>query len=121
MPTGYATDPMKYATHQARRCRAHSRGGKPCGLYPIRGGLVCHKHGGSAIQVKRAARQRLLEAADPAAARLAQLVDSEDEAIALYASKALLDRAGYGPSSTQVQVDGGQVNYQIAGVDLDQL
>jgi len=104
-----------------RRCTAHNRVGGRCGLSPQPGALVCHLHGGKAPQVQRAARRRLLEAADPAAARLVELLDSEDEAIAVRAATALLDRSGHGPSSTQVQVDGGQVDYRIEGVDLEQL
>lgn len=48
------------------RCKARSsRTGKPCNNYPIHGGVVCTKHGGSAPQVKRAARNRLLDIIDP--------------------------------------------------------
>lgn len=87
----------------------------------MKGSTVCHKHGGAAPQVRNAARRRLLEAADPAAARLVELLDAEDEAVQLRAATALLDRAGHGPSSTQVQVDGGELRYQIDGVDLEAL
>jgi len=46
-----------------RRCTGHSsRTGKPCKLAPVHGATVCHKHGGSAPQVKRAAARRLVEA-----------------------------------------------------------
>jgi hypothetical protein len=82
---------------------------------------VCNLHGGKSPAVQAAARRRLLEAADPAAARLVELLESDDESVALRAAQAILDRAGMGPSSTQVQVDGGQVDYSIQGVDLDQL
>jgi hypothetical protein len=102
-------------------CRAHNRQGGRCRRYPVPGALVCKIHGGGAPQVQRSARQRLLEAADPAAARLVQLLESDDEAIAVRAATALLDRAGHGPSSTQVQLDGGQVQYRIDGVDLEAL
>jgi hypothetical protein len=112
--------PMDEATHR-RTCRAHTSAGNPCQKAPVRGALVCASHGGAAPQVKQAARRRLLEAADPAAARLVQLLDSPYEAIAVRAATALLDRSGHGPSSTQVQVDGGQVDYRIEGVDLDAL
>jgi hypothetical protein len=78
-------------------------------------------HGGAAPQVKRAARERLLAGADPAAARLVELLESADPHVQVRAAIALLDRAGYGPSATQVQVDGGQLNYRIEGVDLEDL
>ncbi len=51
-------------------------------------------HGGSAPQVVAAARRRLLEAADPAAARLVELMASDDERIGLRAARDILDRAG---------------------------
>jgi hypothetical protein len=50
-----------------------------------------------------------------------ELLDSPDESVQLRAAVALLDRAGLGPSSTQVNLDGGTVNYTIEGVDLGDL
>lgn len=44
-----------------RRCSARTTGGQPCKLYPIHGATVCHKHGGSAPQVKKAAAARYAE------------------------------------------------------------
>lgn len=82
---------------------------------------MCEIHGGKAPQVQKAARDRLLEAADAAAARLAELVESPDEQIAVRAATALLDRTGYGPQSTTINKDGGKVRYDIAGVDLEAL
>lgn len=113
---------MREATPSTRRrCRATTRQGPQCTNPPVNGAVVCRMHGGSAPQVQNAARRRLLAAADPAAAKLVELVNSDDEAVALRAATALLDRAGNGPSSTQVNVDGGQVNYSIEGVDLEAL
>jgi hypothetical protein len=116
-----STEPMDAATPDRRYCKARRSNGQPCHKYPVKGALVCRVHGGAAPQVRDAARRRLLEAADPAAARLVELLDNPDPAIAVRAAVALLDRAGHGPSSTQVQVDGGQVAYRIEGVDLDAL
>lgn len=46
-----------------RRCSGTaSSTGEQCRLPPIRGGTVCHKHGGSAPQVKAAAARRVAEA-----------------------------------------------------------
>jgi len=36
--------------------------GEQCGNYPIKGGTVCEKHGGGALQVRDKANRRLLEA-----------------------------------------------------------
>lgn len=47
----------------AIKCRAHRRDGALCSRYSIRGGFCCPSHGGSAPQVKRKARERLLELA----------------------------------------------------------
>lgn len=51
------------AIRWAVRCRAHRRDGSPCKRWSIRGGFCCPSHGGSAPQVRRAARWRLTEAA----------------------------------------------------------
>ena len=40
------------------RCTAINRIGSPCGKYAIKGGTVCNTHGGSAPQVKVAAKRR---------------------------------------------------------------
>jgi hypothetical protein len=74
MPSGrqYAMAPGGYGRHAvvdvdtirwAVRCRAHRRDGSLCRRYSIRGGFCCPSHGGSAPQVKRKARERLLELA----------------------------------------------------------
>ena len=44
-------------------CKAHRRNGLPCKGSAIRGATVCRLHGGSAPQVRDAARRRLLAAA----------------------------------------------------------
>ena len=105
-----------------RQCRATSKqSGLRCKKPPIPGAVVCNTHGGKAPQVQKKARERLLEAADAAAAKLAELVSSDDEAVALRAATALLDRSGHGPTTEQVNVDGGAVKYQIEGVDMEAL
>lgn len=78
-----------------RWCSAiSSQSGEPCRKPPIHGGSVCASHGGSAPQVREAARRRLLEAVDPALVRLCDLVHSPDERVALQAIRLVLDRAG---------------------------
>jgi hypothetical protein len=84
----------------SRRCTAHltDGSGTRCRKAAISGGTVCASHGGSAPQVKRSARERLLEAADPAAARLVRALESEDERAAIRAAQIILDRAGLHPT-----------------------
>lgn len=91
---------------EARRCTAHRKNGDRCKKAAIKGGRVCATHGGSAPQVKNKARQRIMEAADPAAAKMVQLIDSDDERISLAASKDLLDRSGEkAPAVIEISVD----------------
>lgn len=67
------------------KCKGTAKStGKPCGLNAVKGSMVCHKHGGSAPQVKAKARQRLLAA--QAAEELARLdVDPIDNPLAMLA------------------------------------
>lgn len=51
------------------RCKGHNRAGGPCGRIPRKGLTVCPTHGGSAPQVKEAAKRRELEAVKQAEAR----------------------------------------------------
>lgn len=82
----------------SRRCHARTSAGNPCRKFAIRGATVCGTHGGSAPQVKAKAQQRLLEAADPAAAMLVHLaLNGENETVRLNAARDILDRAGLSP------------------------
>jgi len=77
------------------QCTAHKKNGNRCRLPPILGGNVCHKHGGSAPQVRRKAQERLNNSADRMAALLLKLATSaESEQVRLSAIKDALDRAG---------------------------
>ncbi len=89
------------------RCSAHTSAGAPCRRWPIAGGRVCATHGGRAPQVVARARLRLAEAADPAAVRLVELLDSEDEAAQYRAAVAILDRAGI-PKTDRVELTGAE-------------
>jgi hypothetical protein len=54
------TCPRCGQTHD--RCTGHNAKGLPCGIRAIKGGTVCHRHGGAAPQVRAAADERVLEA-----------------------------------------------------------
>ena len=82
------------------RCTAKAKGtGKRCKLPPIKGATVCRKHGASAPQVKRKARERFNDLVDPAINRLAKVIDDDNVPAAsqVAAAKDILDRAGYKP------------------------
>lgn len=86
-------------------CTAKSKqGNRLCKQHAIPGGTVCHYHGGGAPQVKAKARERLAALVDPAITTLGRLVSqSDNDHIALAASKDVLDRTGYGPDQVQPQ------------------
>lgn len=102
------------------QCTAHSkRTGEPCQRPAIKGGTVCHQHGGGAPQVKDKARQRLLEAVDPLMAELIRLaLHGDSESVRVAATKDALDRAGLGAKQVIEQEltvhDGSEVDREIA-------
>lgn len=55
--------PKKQRLEHKRRCKAKNRSGNQCKNYAIKGALVCRNHGGSAPQVKEAAKKREAKAA----------------------------------------------------------
>ncbi|OPX12843.1 hypothetical protein [Mycobacterium sp. AT1] len=83
---------------QARRCKArHSDGsGERCCKAAMKGQRVCGSHGGKAKKSIEAAKRRIAESADPAAAQLVKLAFDKRETaeIRLRATLQLLDRAG---------------------------
>lgn len=82
------------------QCKAKTKGGKPCRGQAISGATVCRLHGGSAPQVREAARVRLLELIDPALATLARSLKLKGPAanVALAAARDVLDRTGFKPT-----------------------
>ena len=58
------------------KCKAHTSRGTPCQRHAIKGGTVCIMHGGSAPQVKAAARHRLLALVDKSMAELDTMLDA---------------------------------------------
>jgi hypothetical protein len=97
--------------HPARQCTATNRQGERCRRQPIAGGAICTMHGGRAPQILAAAKLRLLEAVEPAIARLLRFIESppglchvcgrsDDTSAIVSAIKAVLDRSGLGPSAS---------------------
>jgi len=82
------------------KCQAHTSKGKACGQPAISGATVCRIHGGSAPQVRDAARRRILALVDPALGVLAQATrprkteNWEPTAQEIKAATDILDRAG---------------------------
>jgi hypothetical protein len=94
MPTYKRADLSKVLP--AVQCTARKQNGEPCRARPARGANVCRVHGGSAPQVKAAAKRRLAQAADVLVQRLLAFAldgDTTDN-VALQAIIAALDRAG---------------------------
>lgn len=102
-----------------RSCSAvSSQTGEPCRKPPIRGASVCASHGGSAPQVRDAARRRMLEAVEPALVRLRELIDSQDERVALQAIRLVLDRAGV-VSEPEVVITPSMIESEIARLEAE--
>jgi hypothetical protein len=81
---------------------------------------VCRSHGGSARQVKEAARRRLLELVDPALVRLDDMVrESDDERVVLAAVKEILTRAGIEPPIPIVEITTEMLEDEIARLEAE--
>ena len=103
--TGRPMDPPDLSSPGRPKRTAHRKTGEPCQRYPIHGGTVCATHGGSAPQVKKAARRRLAELVDPSITTLGHLISARTShrkgaplrypAQALSAAKDVLDRTGH--------------------------
>ncbi len=80
------------------RCTAMSkRSGKQCKSWALIGADKCRMHRGVTVQSsKEMAQERILAAADPAAAKIVWLMHNGSEAIQFSAARDLLDRAGIG-------------------------
>jgi hypothetical protein len=94
MPTSRRADLSRVLP--AVRCTARKRNGEPCRAMAARGAHVCRVHGGSAPQVKAAAKRRLDQASDALVQRLLAFALDGDvtDNVALQAIIAALDRAG---------------------------
>lgn len=100
------------------QCTATSRGsGKRCKLPAIKGGTVCRRHGGSAPQVKRAARERFNDLVDPMINITEKMMkDAEEGKLSVQEQLALVkfvaDRTGFVPGKT-VNID-GKAKWEVA-------
>lgn len=104
------------------QCTAHSsQTGKPCKSKAVKGATVCRMHGGSAPQVKAAAKRRLLEAADPAAAALVKIALDEDmdPRVRVMAIRDLLDRAGISEPKQVEVVTLDAIDREIARLEAE--
>lgn len=106
-----AVPKRKYERNPNRvMCKARSkRTGDPCNNPPVAGATVCRMHGGSAPQVRAAARVRLEMAADRAARELLRMAMDDPEvadSVKLAALRDALDRAGLS-AKTAVSVEVG--------------
>ena len=92
---GQFTDFWWLERNDRGRCVAHKPSGARCLRAAISGATVCSVHGGSAPQVKQAARVRLEMASDKMAKNLLDIAETaESEAVKLNATKDALDRGG---------------------------
>ncbi|MFI7170435.1 HGGxSTG domain-containing protein [Rhodococcoides fascians] len=102
-------------------CSARSRRtGDPCNNPPMHGTTVCRMHGGSAPQVKAAARVRIERAADRMAKELLGIAADEGTppAVRLAAIRDALDRSGLA-AKTAVEVSvGPKQPWEIVFEDL---
>lgn len=116
---------------ESRQCTATAKStGERCERAAIKGGNVCHVHGGAAKQVKKKAQERLDEMADSTTATIqAQINDLEKEyegaedpedKLAIMSEmrrlwKIILDRTGHGPSEKREVTgeDGGGIVIQL--------
>lgn len=105
MPTSERAD-LKLMGFDAKCTARSQRTGEQCRRPAARGANVCPVHGGSAPQVKAAARRRLDQAADVLVQRLLKFALDGDVAdnVALAAIRDALDRAGMG-AKTEVAVE----------------
>lgn len=75
-------------------------------------------HGGGSPLVQAKAKQRIMEAADPAAAKMVELMESLDERISLAAARDLLDRAGF-KAPTEVKIESVDAAAKILREELE--
>lgn len=103
------------------RCKAHSkRTGEPCNNPPMNGQKVCRMHGGASAASRARAKERILAASDPAAAKIVQLMQDKrvPPLVQLAAARDLLDRAGLA-KGVEVTVELRKFEENIEGLLID--
>mgnify|MGYP000953443362 CR=1 FL=1 len=111
-------NPMPKGVPNGETCNAKSKQtGDRCKRPRVPGAMVCRYHGGAAPRTIAKAKERLLAAADPAAAYLAETVKNKraSDADRLKAALGILDRAGYAPKQAieHTGADGGPIETVI--------
>lgn len=91
--------------HTESSCTAKTRDGDLCKNAPMRGSRTCRMHGSATAAARAKAEERILMAADPAAATLIRLMRDKKvpPQVQLAAARDLLDRAGLS-KTTQLQI-----------------
>ncbi len=115
---------------ETHRCKGTNRSGKRCGRPAIAGGFVCRLHGGSAPQVQKSARVRLLAGADLAIDYLLTLLtpkppcgvcgrsDADRDPVVVRACQLVLDRSGFHPT---LAVENAPAPNRLADLTNDEL
>lgn len=102
------------------QCSATNRRGLRCGNPAILGGSVCPLHGGSAPQVREAAKKRLMQLVPDSIEAMAELAGvvgdadgAEDEKVKQRALADILDRAGLRPADQVVVTEQSVPNEEL--------
>ena len=118
-----------------RQCTATAKStGERCERAAIKGGDVCHVHGGAAEQVQKKAQERLNEMADSTTAKLQARLDdvferldaaeTDDEYVKLLRearqiTTSILDRTGHGPTEKRELENTGEDPLADVTIDFD--
>lgn len=86
------------------KCSAHTSSGRPCKRWAIVGGTVCPTHGGSAPQVREAARRRITDMVLSNLSTAQRLIDDPETPAPVRARLLIdmLDRAGLRPADVLI-------------------
>lgn len=97
-------DVVPQGSVRAIKCQAHTSSGRPCKAWAIVGGTVCRTHGGSAPQVREAARRRILGTVLKNVTTAQAIIDDPEQPAAVRARLLIdmLDRAGLRPADVLI-------------------